>query len=148
MCVCILVFPFLLNADKSWSSFTIKQEEAAREEQLAMQKIAATLADLTDKRTAMVNYETILFIFLNKRKHLCPYMWQFFQVSAASRNIEDTNLQENKLLLQEMFKMQQVSVAANKELNEYAETVKTRFVDGTFESAETKIMIDSCLEEW
>lgn len=32
------------------------QEEAAREEQLAIEKIAETLAALTAKRTAMVKY--------------------------------------------------------------------------------------------
>lgn len=39
------------------STFFI-QEEAAKEEQLAMQKIAATLADLTTKRVAIVSYPT------------------------------------------------------------------------------------------
>lgn len=97
------------------------KEGAAREEQLAMQKIAATLAALTAKRTAMV--------------------------SEASRNIEDTNLRENKLLLQEMFKMQQVSASANKELNEYAESVKSHFMEDAFTTAETTVMMDCCLEE-
>ncbi|WOG91218.1 hypothetical protein DCAR_0310466 [Daucus carota subsp. sativus] len=97
------------------------EEEAAREEQLAMQKIAATLADLTTKRIA--------------------------RVSEASKNIENTNLQENQLLLQEMSKMQQVSVTANKELNDYAERMKIHFIEETFASAETKAMIAGCIEE-
>ncbi|KAK1392615.1 kinesin-like protein KIN-5B [Heracleum sosnowskyi] len=97
------------------------KEEAAKEEQLAMEKIAATLADLTTKRVAIV--------------------------SEASKNIENTNLQENKVFLQEMSKMQQVSVSANKELNDFAERMKIQFIEETFTSAETKAMIAGCIEE-
>ena len=35
-------------------SISMKQEESAREEKLAMEKIAVILADLTSKKTAMV----------------------------------------------------------------------------------------------
>lgn len=97
------------------------KDEAAKEEQLAMQKIAATLADLTTKRVAIV--------------------------SEASKNIENINLQENKVFLQEMSKMQQVSATANKELNDFAERMKIQFIEETFTSAETKAMIASCIEE-
>ncbi|KAL8125892.1 hypothetical protein AgCh_013261 [Apium graveolens] len=97
------------------------KEDAAKEEQLAMQKIAATLADLTTKRVAIV--------------------------SEASRNIENTNLQENKGFLQELSKMQQVSVTANKEINDFAEKMKIQFIEETFTSAETKAMIAGCIEE-
>lgn len=47
-----------------------------------------------------------------------------------------------------MLKLQHVSVNANKELNEYAESVKAHFMDDTYTLAETSIVMDSCLEEW
>lgn len=129
---------------------SVIQEEAAREEQLAMQKIAATLADLTTKRIARVSYQLVLICDLNRNQYMCllTHVMINFQVSEASKNIENTNLQENQLLLQEMSKMQQVSVTANKELNDYAERMKIHFIEETFASAETKAMIAGCIEEW
>lgn len=40
------------------------QEESAREEKLAMEKIAVILADLTFKKTAMVSNDKFLFCFV------------------------------------------------------------------------------------
>lgn len=44
--------------------------------------------------------------------------------------------------------MQQVSVAANKELNDFAERMKIHFIEETFTSAETKAMIAGCIDDW
>ncbi|XP_028067149.1 kinesin-like protein KIN-5B isoform X2 [Camellia sinensis] len=96
-------------------------EEAAREEKQAMEKIAAILASLTAKKTAMV--------------------------SEASRNIEDSTTQGNKRLLQGIFSMQQVSGDAKEEVNVYLEKVKRHFLEDTFTSAETKATMESCLQE-
>ncbi|CAK9155209.1 unnamed protein product [Ilex paraguariensis] len=97
------------------------KEEAVREEKLAMENIAAILATLTAKKTALV--------------------------SKTSKNIQDTSVQENKRLLQELFKMQQVSVDAKRELNGYREEVKSRFLEETFTSAECKAAMENCLQE-
>ncbi|KAM7509768.1 hypothetical protein LguiB_008643 [Lonicera macranthoides] len=97
------------------------KEEAAREEKLAMEKIAAILATLTADRTAMV--------------------------SKASRNIEDTNIQESKLLREEMSNMHQVSAVAKEGLNEYIEQVKSHFMEDAFASAEIKATMENCLQE-
>ncbi|KAL7248280.1 hypothetical protein ACSBR2_003069 [Camellia fascicularis] len=110
--------------DKSHQLATFERmfkEEAAREEKQAMEKIAAILASLTAKKTAMV--------------------------SEASRNIEDSTTQGNKRLLQEIFSMQQVSGDAKEEVNVYLEKVKRHFLEDTFTSAETKATMESCLQE-
>lgn len=44
--------------------------------------------------------------------------------------------------------MLQVSVTANKEINDFAERMKIQFIEETFTSAETKAMIAHCIEEW
>ncbi|GMP50697.1 hypothetical protein CsSME_00017210 [Camellia sinensis var. sinensis] len=110
--------------DKSHQLATFERmfkEEAAREEKQAMEKIAAILASLTAKKTAMV--------------------------SEASRNIEDSTTQGNKRLLQGIFSMQQVSGDAKEEVNVYLEKVKRHFLEDTFTSAETKATMESCLQE-
>lgn len=43
----------------------MKQEESAREEKLAMEKIAVILANLTSKKTAMVRDQLILLVLLS-----------------------------------------------------------------------------------
>uniref|UniRef100_A0A5B7BVW2 Kinesin motor domain-containing protein n=1 Tax=Davidia involucrata TaxID=16924 RepID=A0A5B7BVW2_DAVIN len=97
------------------------KEEAAREEKQAIEKIVAILATLTAKKTAMV--------------------------SEASKNIQESTIQGNKQLLQEMSNMQQVSADAKKELNEYIEKVKSQFLEDTFISAETRATMEYCLQE-
>ncbi|KAE9447835.1 hypothetical protein C3L33_20261, partial [Rhododendron williamsianum] len=97
------------------------KEEAAKEEKQAMEKIATILASLTAKKTAMV--------------------------SEASRNIENSTIQGNKRLLQEVSSMQQVSGDAKEELKVYLEQVKRHFLEDTFTSAEARATMGSCLEE-
>lgn len=46
-----------------YSSFNLKQEEAAREEEQALEKIAAILAALTSKRTARVSWHYYYYYF-------------------------------------------------------------------------------------
>ncbi|KAA8518861.1 hypothetical protein F0562_016365 [Nyssa sinensis] len=110
--------------DKSHQLATFEKifkEEAAREEKQAMEKIVVILATLTAKKTAMV--------------------------SEASKNIQDSTIQGNKILLQEMSNMQQVSADAKKEMNEYIEKVKSQFLEDTFISAETRAAMENCLQE-
>ncbi|XP_057471341.1 kinesin-like protein KIN-5B [Actinidia eriantha] len=110
--------------DKSHQLATFEKmfkEEAAREEEHAMEKIAAILSSLTAKKTAMV--------------------------SEVSRNIEDSTTQGNKRLLQEISSMQQVSGDAKEELNVYLEKVKTHFLEDTFTSAEARATMESCLQD-
>ncbi|KAK3016108.1 hypothetical protein RJ639_006352 [Escallonia herrerae] len=110
--------------DKSHHLATFEKmfkEETARDEQQAMENIAAILANLTAKRTAMV--------------------------SEASRNIQDTSFQEKKILLQEMFSMQKVSADAMEELNIHNEKVKSHFFEDTFSSAEIRATMENCLKE-
>ncbi|XP_058215072.1 kinesin-like protein KIN-5B [Rhododendron vialii] len=97
------------------------KEEAAKEEKQAMEKIATILASLTAKKTAMV--------------------------SEASRNIENSTIQGNKRLLEEVSSMQQVSGDAKEELKLYLEQVKRHFLEDTFTSAEARATMGSCLEE-
>ncbi|XP_057970666.1 kinesin-like protein KIN-5B [Malania oleifera] len=97
------------------------KEEAAREEKVAMEKIALILETLTSKKTAMV--------------------------SEASRNIQNSTTRENKRLQQEMSNMQQVSANAKEELCKYAEKMKTHFLEDTFSSAETRATMEYCLQE-
>ncbi|KAF8397540.1 hypothetical protein HHK36_016458 [Tetracentron sinense] len=97
------------------------KEESAREEQVAFKKIAAILATMTSKKTAMV--------------------------SDALRNIEGKSIEEKKRLEQEMFNMQQVSVDAKKEWSEYMEKVVSHFLEDTFSAAETNVTMEDTLQE-
>ncbi|XP_060968909.1 kinesin-like protein KIN-5B [Cannabis sativa] len=86
------------------------KEEAAREERSALENIAAILATVTSKKVAMV--------------------------SEASREILDSNKQENTRLVEEMLNMEQVSVCARKEVTEFLEKSETRYMEDTFSVAE------------
>ncbi|KAK9291095.1 hypothetical protein L1049_009282 [Liquidambar formosana] len=97
------------------------KEEAAREEKLAMEKIAGVLATLTAKKTDMV--------------------------SEASRNMQQSSTQETKRLRQEMSNMQQVSADAKEELSEYIEKVESHYLEYTFSAAETWTIMESYLQE-
>ncbi|XP_055808512.1 kinesin-like protein KIN-5B isoform X2 [Solanum dulcamara] len=97
------------------------KEEALREENLALEKIAAILETLTTKREAMV--------------------------SEASRNIQDSSAKENKLLLQEISGVQQVSASAKQKLNGYINEVKQNFLEDTFTHAENRMTLENCLQE-
>ncbi|KAL6966124.1 hypothetical protein U1Q18_042583 [Sarracenia purpurea var. burkii] len=111
--------------DKSHQLATFERmfkEEAVREEKQAMEKIAAIFAALTAKKTAMV--------------------------SEASRNIDNSILQESKRLLQEISCMQKISGDVKEELNVYSDEVKRHFLEDTFTSAETRAIMESCLQEW
>ncbi|KAL2509461.1 ATP binding microtubule motor family protein [Forsythia ovata] len=96
------------------------KEEAIREEKSAMEQIAAILASLTARKTAIV--------------------------SEASKSFEDSCVQENKRVLQELMDMQQVSTKAEKELNEYVEKAKNHYLEDTLSSAECTATIENCLQ--
>lgn len=97
------------------------KEEASREEELAMEKIAAILSTLTSKRTDMV--------------------------SKASKCIEDSTVEESKKLLQELSNMQNVLTSEVRDLSEYAEKVKDLYVDETFSSAQCRVAMENSLLE-
>ncbi|XP_010253301.1 PREDICTED: kinesin-like protein KIN-5B isoform X2 [Nelumbo nucifera] len=99
----------------------IFKEECAREEKLALQNIAVTLANLTAKKTAMV--------------------------SEALRNMSDTGIEEKKRLHEEIFNMQKFSTDAKKEWNEYVEKVQEHFLEDTFSAAETRARMDHMIQE-
>ncbi|KAK7267545.1 hypothetical protein RIF29_20221 [Crotalaria pallida] len=94
------------------------KEEVAMEEEQALKKIAAILAALTSKKTAMV--------------------------SEASRNMQDTSMQQTKRLRQELVNMQQVSKDATKEVSEYVENAKSRFVEQIFSASDINAALENC----
>lgn len=97
------------------------KEAAAREEKIAMEKIASILATMTMKKTSML--------------------------SEASRNIQDSSMTESKRLRQEVSDMQQISGNAKVKIFNYVEKVKSNFLEDTFSSAETRTALEECLQE-
>ncbi|KAI3683761.1 hypothetical protein L1987_84276 [Smallanthus sonchifolius] len=97
------------------------KEDAAREQQLAIENISAILRNLTLKQTTMV--------------------------SKASQNIDDFSSQDNKKLLKDLSNMLHISNDGKHEVNEYIERTKTRFTEDTFISTENRDFMENCLEE-
>ncbi|KAJ0089052.1 hypothetical protein Patl1_31944 [Pistacia atlantica] len=97
------------------------KEEAAKEEKEALDKIAVILSNLTSKKSAMV--------------------------SEASKNAQDSSIQQNKRLQREISSMQQVSTDARTELSKYVEKVESHFMQDTFSAAESRTIIDNYIEE-
>ncbi|XP_031273396.1 kinesin-like protein KIN-5B [Pistacia vera] len=97
------------------------KEEAAKEEKEALEKIAVILSNLTSKKSAMV--------------------------SEASKNAQDSSIQQNKRLQREISSMQQVSTDARTELSKYVEKVESHFMQDTFSAAESRTIIDNYIEE-
>ncbi|KAL2599261.1 hypothetical protein GLYMA_10G045500v4 [Glycine max] len=108
-------FQQLTNFEKKF------KEEVEIEEGQALEKIAAILAALTSKRTAMV--------------------------SGASRHMQDTSMQQSKRLRLEMLNMQEVSKDGTKEVNEYVENVKSHYVEQIFSASDIKANMENCLSE-
>ncbi|KAJ7977073.1 Kinesin-like protein [Quillaja saponaria] len=105
----------LINFEKSF------KEKAVKEEEQALEKIAAILAALTSKRTAVV--------------------------SEASRNIQESSMRETKKLQQEMCNIKFVSNDAQKEVSDYVDKVKSHFMEDTFAASFTRAIMESCLQE-
>ncbi|WJX18262.1 Kinesin-like protein KIN-5B, variant 2 [Trifolium repens] len=102
------------------TNFEMKfKEEVARDEEEALDKISTILSNLTSKRTAMV--------------------------SKASRNMQDTSVQQSKKLQLEMLNLQQVSKDATKEVNEYVENANSQFVEQIFSVNNFKATMEDCL---
>ncbi|XP_021289171.1 kinesin-like protein KIN-5B [Herrania umbratica] len=97
------------------------KEEAAREEKQALEKIAAILATLTSNRTAMVE--------------------------EASRNMKDTDIQDNRILQQQISVLQQVTADAGKEMSKYMEKMESHFMEDTFSVAESRGIMEDGLKE-
>ncbi|GLT89628.1 hypothetical protein SLE2022_076050 [Rubroshorea leprosula] len=99
----------------------IFKEEAAREEKLALEKITSILANLTSKKTVLV--------------------------SEASRNINDSGMQENRVLQHQMSMMQQVSTDAKEELSKYIAKMERHFIEDTFSAAESRSAMEDHLQD-
>ncbi|XP_057427168.1 kinesin-like protein KIN-5B [Lotus japonicus] len=97
------------------------KDEVTRDEEQALEKIAAILASLTSKRTAMV--------------------------SEASRNMQDTSMQQSNRLQLEMVNMQQVSKDATKEVGEYIQIAKSQFVNQVYSASDIEATMVNCLLE-
>ncbi|KAF6144543.1 hypothetical protein GIB67_024006 [Kingdonia uniflora] len=103
---------------RSWVQGS-KEEQSAREEKLAEEKIAAILRTLTSNKAYMV--------------------------SKAMRNMDTENTEVKKMLEQEMVNIQNISADARKEWKGYIEKVESQFLEDTFLAAETKAAIESNL---
>ncbi|KAK6942917.1 Diaminopimelate epimerase, DapF [Dillenia turbinata] len=95
------------------------KEEAAKEEKLAMERIAVILANLTSKKTAMV--------------------------SDASRSLTNSRLDLSNKLQEEMSKMQKVTADGKQEVHKFGERVKTNFLEEALSSAETHSIMENCI---
>lgn len=97
------------------------KEDADREEQLAIENISTILRNLMAKQTS--------------------------RVSEASQNLDNLSSQDNKILLQDISNMVQVSNDGKFEVNEYIEKAKTQFTESTFISTENRALMENCIEE-
>ncbi|RZC76117.1 hypothetical protein C5167_000248 [Papaver somniferum] len=97
------------------------QEDSAKEEKLALEKIAGIIGTLTSKKTAIV--------------------------SLALKNFDEESIGVSKRLQNEMFEVQDVSRNAKNNWNEYSETLRKNFTEDTFAAAESNATVENILEE-
>ncbi|KAL8204887.1 hypothetical protein R6Q57_010510 [Mikania cordata] len=97
------------------------KENAAREQQTAIENISTILRNLTSKQTSLV--------------------------SEASQKIDDSSSQDNKKLLKDLSNMLQISNDGKHEVNGYIETSKIHFIENTFVFTENQAVMENCLEE-
>ncbi|KAI4364136.1 hypothetical protein MLD38_020267 [Melastoma candidum] len=109
----------LLEKSNHLQSFEkLFKEEAAREEKLAMEKVAAILANLTSKKDKMV--------------------------SEACKSMIEKITYESQQLHRHTSNMQQVSDGAKEELGKYTFEVENNFWEDTFSAVESRTILDSC----
>lgn len=126
----------------------LQQEEASREEKIALEKVAAILSTLTARKTDMVNLSFSLFWVNSILAYIDGLAIHKIKVSKATKSFDDSSIQENKKMLLELSNMQQVLALEIEELNEYKEKVKDHYVDQTFSSTECRVAIENSLLEW
>ncbi|GJY59500.1 integrase, catalytic region, zinc finger, CCHC-type containing protein [Tanacetum coccineum] len=97
------------------------KEDAAKEEQLAIENISAILRNLISKQT--------------------------LRVSQVSGKIDEVSSQDNKMMLQDVSNMMQVSDDGKTEANKYIEKVKSLFTEETCISTESSTLLENCREE-
>ncbi|KAF5823551.1 putative plus-end-directed kinesin ATPase [Helianthus annuus] len=97
------------------------KEDAAREQQLAIENISEILRNLTLKQTSMV--------------------------TNASRKVDESSSQDNEKLLKDLSDMVQITNDGKREVNEYMETSKIHYTEDTFISTENRAVMENCLEE-
>lgn len=97
------------------------KEEAAREERLALEQVAAILGNLTSKKNKMV--------------------------SEAANGIIDLSTREEQRLHHQTTHMQHIAADGRKELTEYIVEAENNFLEDTFSAGESRAVLDSCFEE-
>ncbi|CAI0471711.1 unnamed protein product [Linum tenue] len=97
------------------------QEQTAREEKQALEDITKILGNMTSRRTA--------------------------HVMEASRSMQGMRTDEHKKMQQEMSYIHQASSDANKELRRHAEEVKRNFMADSFSVAESRVVMETVLQE-
>ncbi|CAI0472575.1 unnamed protein product [Linum tenue] len=97
------------------------QEQTAREEKQALEDITKILGNMTSRRTA--------------------------HVMEASRSMQGMRTDEHKKMQQEMSYIHQASSDANKELRRHAEEVKRNFMAHSFSVAESRVVMETVLQE-
>ncbi|KAL6011244.1 hypothetical protein ACLOJK_001689 [Asimina triloba] len=95
------------------------QEASEKEEKLALEKIAAILANLTSAKTNMV--------------------------SEALVNVKTKSIQEKQMLQQELSEMQHVSTTGRKEWNMYIEKVESQFQEDTYSASDYRAKMENAL---
>ncbi|TXG69795.1 hypothetical protein EZV62_004730 [Acer yangbiense] len=69
------------------------------------------------------------------------------EVSEASRNMQDSRIQQIMRLQNEIVSIQQVSTDATKELSKHMERVESHFMENTFSAAESTAIMENYLQE-
>ncbi|KAJ9559037.1 hypothetical protein OSB04_013651 [Centaurea solstitialis] len=130
------------------------KEDAAKEEHLAIESISAILRNLTAKQTSRVSWKIPLahiYIMIHDKSTVNPFRILTIrlsdQVSEASRSIDHISSQDNKILLQDISNMLQVSDDGKAEVNEYIEKANARFTENTCVLTENQALMEICLEE-
>ncbi|KAL7618006.1 hypothetical protein Lser_V15G02141 [Lactuca serriola] len=97
------------------------KEDAAREEQMAIENISTILKNLMAKQTS--------------------------RVSEASQNLDNLSSQDNKILLQDISNMLQTSNDGKTEVNEHIEKAKSHYTEAMFISTQNQAMMENCFED-
>ncbi|XP_077232897.1 ATP binding microtubule motor family protein [Tasmannia lanceolata] len=97
------------------------QEVSAKEEKLALKRIAEILTTFTAQKTNMV--------------------------SEALKNVNSHSIEEKKMLQQELSDMQQVSNTAKKDWNAYIEKVESQFQEDSFSASDIRANMQNILQD-
>ncbi|KAJ0793784.1 hypothetical protein HanOQP8_Chr01g0033111 [Helianthus annuus] len=129
------------------------KEDAAREQQLAIENISEILRNLTLKQTSMVSWNLsserpVWYISRVCDKKRLIHNQVYDQVTNASRKVDESSSQDNEKLLKDLSDMVQITNDGKRDVNEYMETSKIHYAENTFISTENRAVMENCLEEW